>query len=110
MQPSCFRDYVQCVISVAYFDIAHDLDCALGLTHCALGMPAPPGEEEKTTGERVPDVEQVRTVLGRHTDELKRHNERIRDLGTAASDDESLMRDFDKFLDTIARDLERRKG
>jgi hypothetical protein len=41
---------------------------------------------------------------------LKRHNERIRDLGTAASDDESLMRDFDKFLDKIAQDLERKKG
>jgi hypothetical protein len=107
MRAECFKTYTQCVVSSEYFAIAHDLDCAVNLVGCV-------GEgtglwRTATSGERVQNEERVRAVLQRHTDELKQHNQRVRDLGPAASDDESLMRDFDKFLDKIGRELERQQ-
>lgn len=107
MRKECFKNYVSCVLEADYWAIAHDLDCALTLTHCGLGMLRTTGEAGEGSAVDSERSERTRGALENHTDDLQRLNEQIRASGTSAEEDQKLEKELERLLDKVEREAER---
>lgn len=98
MRAQCFKNYKSCVLEADYWEIAHDLDCAVTLTGCvkdAVFLQSGDSTEGANAG--------VRAALEHHSDELRSLNDRIRAAGSDGSDDKELERELYRLMDKVQR-------